>query len=72
MLRTAEFGSGEGTVTSFDEKSGLGVITAKDGATYPFQCTAILDGTRAVAVGKAVEFTIVAGHLGRLEATAVT
>ena len=71
MLRTAEYGEGRGTVTSFDEKSGLGEIAGDDGVTYPFQCTAIVDGTRTIAVDAVVSFTIVAGHLGRLEATQI-
>ena len=69
MLRTAAFGEGNGTVTSFDEPSGLGEIVAADGSVYPFQCTGIADGTRTIAVGRQVTFTIVAGHLGKLEAT---
>ena len=60
-----------GTVTAFDEHRGLGELTADDGATYPFHCTTITDGTRAIAVGTVVEFAIVPGHLGRWEASAV-
>ncbi len=71
MLRTAEYGTAHGTVSSFDEASGLGVITGDDGAAYPFHCTAIADGTRTIDRGRRVEFTIAAGHLGRLEATDV-
>jgi cold shock CspA family protein len=61
----------QGTVTAFDEHRGLGEITADDGAVYPFHCTVITDGTRTIAMGTAVEFEIVAGHLGRWEAAAV-
>ena len=60
-----------GTVTAFDEHRGIGELTADDGATYPFHCTAIADGTRTIAVGAAVEFAVVAGHLGRWEAAAI-
>lgn len=68
MLRTATYGDGAGTVTAFDKATGLGEI-ASGVAVYPFHCTALSDGTRDVAVGTEVHFTIAAGHLGRLEAT---
>jgi cold shock CspA family protein len=58
-------------VSAFDEQRGLGEITADDGTVYPFHCTVIADGTRTIAVGTAVEFTVVAGHLGRWEAAEV-
>ena len=41
----------DGVVTAFDEPRGLGTIDA-DGTAYPFHCTALLDGTRTVAVGR--------------------
>lgn len=71
MLRTAAFGEGTGTVSSFDKQAGLGVISGADGADYPFHCTAIADGTRDIEVGKPVTFEVVAGHLGKLEATQI-
>jgi cold shock CspA family protein len=61
-----------GTVTAFDERRGLGEITADDGIVYPFHCTRIADGSRTIALGAAVDFEVVAGHLGRLEAAAIT
>ena len=61
-----------GTVTSFDEPRGLGELTADDGTVYPFHCTVIADGTRTITVGTAVEFDVIAGHLGRWEASDVT
>ena len=61
----------QGTVRSFDERRGLGEITAEDGETFPFHCTAIANGTRRVAPGTAVEFEVVAGLLGRWEAAAI-
>ena len=61
-----------GHVTSFDDHRGLGEITADDGTIYPFHCTVIADGTRSIAVGAPVEFEVVAGHLGRWEAAAVS
>jgi cold shock CspA family protein len=70
-LRTASYGDTEGTVASFDKARGLGEIVTGDGDIYPFHCTAIADGTRDIEVGKHVTFTVTAGHLGRLEATAI-
>jgi cold shock CspA family protein len=67
-LRTADYGDASGTVASFAKDRGLGEIVTVDGAIYPFHCTAIADGTRDIEVGKQVTFTVVAGHLGRLEA----
>lgn len=60
-----------GTVDSFDEARGLGTVRCGDGTVLPFHCTAIADGSRTVAVGRPVRFSIVAGHLGRWEADAV-
>jgi len=60
-----------GTVTAFDEHRGIGEIAADDGATYGFHCTAIVDGTRTIEIGAAVEFMVVPGHLGRWEAAAI-
>ncbi|HUR78170.1 MAG TPA: cold shock domain-containing protein [Acidimicrobiales bacterium] len=68
-MRTASFGDAAGAVRSFDKSTGLGEVTSTDGATYPFHCTAIADGTRDIEVGQQVTFTITAGHLGKLEAT---
>jgi cold shock CspA family protein len=67
-LRTSSYGEGSGTVASFEKDRGLGEIVTSDGQIYPFHCTAIADGTRDIAVGAAVTFTVTAGHLGRLEA----
>jgi hypothetical protein len=60
----------EGTVVEFDEPRGLGVIES-DGVRYPFHCTAILDGTRTIAVDTPVTFEVRPAGLGRWEATAV-
>ena len=60
-----------GTVTEFDEPVGLGVVTADDGTPYPFHCTQIADGTRTIAVGTKVHFTLWA-RLGTYEAAAIT
>jgi cold shock CspA family protein len=61
-----------GSVTEFDDDAGLGMITADDGDTFAFHCTAITDGTRTIATGTAVEFDVRPAVNGRYEAIAVT
>ena len=61
-----------GTVTEFDEGAGLGTITADDGATFAFHCTAIADGSRTIAVNTAVEFEPRPARHGTYEASAIT
>jgi cold shock CspA family protein len=61
-----------GRVTAFDQDRGIGEVTADDGEVYPFHCTAIADGSRTIAVGAGVEFDVIAGHLGRWEAGAIS
>ena len=56
-----------GTVIEFDERRGVGTIET-DAARHFFHCTQIADGTRAIHVGQAVEFTVVPGRLGDWEA----
>jgi len=60
----------DGVVSAFDEPRGLGTI---DGPTtsYPFHCTALLDGTRTVEVGTRVTFEVRAAGMGRWEATRI-
>jgi CspA family cold shock protein len=58
----------EGSVATFDEERGLGTVVTEDGRFLPFHCTAIADGSRTIAVGTRVAFSVVAGHLGRWEA----
>ena len=60
-----------GTVSAFDERAGLGEVTADDATVYPFHCTVIADGSRTVAVGATVEFEIAPGPLGQWEAAAI-
>ena len=60
-----------GTVTAFDEKRGMGEVTAEDATVYPFHCTVIADGTRSIEVGSPVDFEVVAGPLGKWEAAAI-
>ncbi|MDQ1374471.1 MAG: cold shock protein [Actinomycetota bacterium] len=62
-----------GVVADFDEKKGYGTMRADDdGRELFFHCTQIADGTRTITVGTHVTFDVVAGHLGRWEATAIT
>jgi cold shock CspA family protein len=60
-----------GKVSAFDERRGLGEITADDATVYPFHCTVIADGTRTIEVGAPVKFEVVPGHLGRWEAAEI-
>lgn len=60
--------SAVGRVVAFDEHRGLGVVTTVSGEELPFHCTAVADGSRRVAVGACVEFSVVPGLLGRREA----
>jgi cold shock CspA family protein len=61
-----------GVVTGFDAAVGLGVLRVGDGTELGFHCTQIADGTRSIAVGTAVRFTLRAGRGGRWEAGDVT
>lgn len=67
-----------GSVSVFDEMRGLGTVAADTGASagpgasWPFHCTAIADGTRTIEIGTRVAFEVVPGHLGRMEATQLT
>ncbi|MFI5052733.1 MAG: hypothetical protein ACHQDE_00100 [Acidimicrobiia bacterium] len=69
-----------GRVVTFDDHRGLGEVETEAGSVperqtgamrYPFHCTAIDDGSRTVAEGAAVEFELVIGPLGQLEAAAL-
>ena len=59
-----------GTVTAFDEPRGLGTIES-EGREYAFHCTALLDGSRTIAVGATVTFEVRPAGMGRWEATRV-
>ena len=61
----------DGRVAEFDQAKGFGYVEAADGRRLFFHCTQIADGTRTIAVDTPVTFDVVAGHLGRYEATAV-
>jgi cold shock CspA family protein len=60
-----------GRVTAFDERRGLGEITAEDGRTFGFHSTAIAGGSRRIAVEAPVEFEVEAGLPGRWEAARI-
>lgn len=60
----------DGTVAEFDEPRGLGTIES-GGTRYPFHCTALLNGSRSVAVGAAVSFEVRPAGMGRWEATRI-
>jgi cold shock CspA family protein len=62
-----------GTVVEFDEHKGYGTVRdGTDGRELFFHCTQIADGSRTIAPGTEVTFDVVAGHLGRWEAIAIT
>jgi cold shock CspA family protein len=60
-----------GTVTTFDDRRGLGTITDRDGREYPFHATRLASGSRVIAIGTEVEFEVIAGNRGRWEAAAI-
>lgn len=59
-----------GTIIAFDEARGLGSLEAS-GVTYPFHCTAMVDGSRSIEVGELVTFGVRPAGMGRWEATAI-
>jgi cold shock CspA family protein len=59
-----------GSVGSFDEHRGTGTVVDADGTEFPFHCTAIAGGTRAIEPGTRVTFVVTPG-LGRWEASAL-
>jgi|SoiMethySBSTD1v2_1073268.scaffolds.fasta_scaffold02162_8 cold shock protein len=67
-MPAAPFTESTGIVDTFDDARGLGTVRSDDGAVLTFHCTAIADGSRSIAVGQPVRFTVVAGRLGRWEA----
>ena len=60
-----------GVVTAFDERRGIGSIATTAGEEFLLHCTAIADGSRRIAAGTAVQFTVVPGRQGRWEAAMV-
>lgn len=61
-----------GTVTGFDSAMGWGQVAAANGVSYPFHCTAVAGGARAVEVGAQVVFWLAPGHRGVWEAAGIT
>jgi len=67
-----------GWVATYDAQRGLGTVTETgqeddpQASSYPFHCTAIADGSRAINPGTKVVFVLVPGLAGVLEARNVT
>ena len=57
-----------GEVESFDEHRGDGYVLTDGGERVWFHCTAIVDGSRNIAAGTKVRFTIQPGLPGQWEA----
>lgn len=66
--RPVPLGAARGVVVEFDDPRGLGVVRDAGGHRYPFHCTAIAGGSRAIEEGVEVSFRVVAGRRGRWEA----
>jgi cold shock CspA family protein len=69
-VRADRLGDRTGSIESFDGPRGTGVVVDDAGEHFPFHCTAIADGTRDIAVGARVHFSVSPG-LGRWEASAI-
>ncbi|MEZ5379764.1 MAG: hypothetical protein R2733_24940 [Acidimicrobiales bacterium] len=67
------FDQQRGRVVAFESPRGVGTVAVADpdGASYPFHCTNIADGTREIADGAAVTFRVVAVGPGVWEAVDV-
>jgi cold shock CspA family protein len=61
-----------GTVVSFDEAVGLGVVETTAGQRYGFHCTQIAGGGRSIAAGTSVRFEVGSARKGTWEAFNVT
>lgn len=70
--RPAEVFTGRtGVVATFDDQVGAGtIVDDATGAPWWFHCTRIADGTRTIAIGAPVRFSLEPGPTG-LEAVAV-
>lgn len=60
-------GRQQGRVAGYDDAAGYGTIAGAAGEWF-LHCTAIADGSRSIAVGAKVDFSLAPGHLGRMEA----
>ena len=56
-----------GRVVAYDAAAGYGAVT-DDATEWFFHCSSIADGSRKIPVGTAVDFVLVPGHRGRMEA----
>ncbi len=56
-----------GTIVRFDVESGLGEVVGADGIGHRFHCIEIADGTRDIAIGAEVDFSLLP-KFGRYEA----
>ena len=63
--------NGRGVIAAFDDPRGIGIVRRDDGTEYPFHCTAIVDGTRTIALGEAVTFGVAPGRMGKWEAVSI-
>jgi cold shock CspA family protein len=61
-----------GWVEDFDDDVGLGHVTSKSGRRHRFHCTQIAGGSRTIAVGTPVTFTVAPAHHGEWEAVDVS
>ena len=61
-----------GTVTTFDDRRGIGEVTTEAGQVLAFHCTAVAGGSRTIAEGTAVVVEVAPGLPGRWEAVLVT
>ena len=60
-----------GVVEAFDAVVGLGSIRCGPEILIGFHCIAIADGSRTIAVGTPVAFTVITGHNGNVQAASV-
>ncbi len=65
-------GLGLGTVATFDEQAGYGILRDDEGHEFFFHCTAIVDGSRTITPRTRVAFNLTPGRQGNYEATAIT
>ena len=60
-----------GRVEAFDAERGLGTVVEAGGEAFAFHSTAIVDGSRQIAVGTIVAFVTAPALGGRYEAASV-
>lgn len=60
----AAFTARNGTVVSFDDHVGAGIVRDDHGDEWSFHCTRIADGTRTIATDTAVAFRVEPGPAG--------